>query len=149
MNVNIEAFVMIAAATLLGSGMFSTSFSHGTSNFDYSDASPEQRSRYMESAAYRLNDYFSPNFVVKSGTYTTSGRSITYTYNVKMSKLKCDTEETCEVMQCRRYLNSDLSTNNISLKIRYQSAKQTSLGSQVLKNVSCKEKVAQWEGRKS
>ena len=149
MNLNIEAFIMIGAATLLGSGIFSGAVRHSSQSFDYSAASPAERSEFLESAADRLNGYFSPNFVVKKGTHTTSGRSIIYTYNVKMSKLKCDTEETCEVMQCRRYLDSDLSVHNISLKIRYQSAKLTSLGSQVLKNASCEAKVAKWDSKKS
>ena len=149
MNMNIEAFVMIAAATLVGSGIFTKSIRHASPGFDYNTASPQERSEFLDSAANRLNNYFSPNFVVKNGTYKTNGRSITYTYNVKMSKLTCDTEESCDVMQCRRYLNSDLSVQNISVKIRYQSAKRTSLGSQLLKNASCEAKVAKWEKRKN
>lgn len=148
MTINIESVGMLIVATLIGTGVFTKALPSSSASFNYNEASTQERAAFLKTAATKAIGQFRPNFVVQNGTHKIGGRSISLTYNVGMGKIDCDTEETCKVMQCRRYLNSALSKQNISVLIKYQSHKGKRLGSQMLKNDACETEIAKWDKRR-
>jgi hypothetical protein len=145
MNVNIESFIMLAGAVLVGTGFLSQTVPSSQPGFNYNSATALERTQFLEISAKRHKDYFSPSYVSKNKTYKFGGRSITYVYNAGLSKLLCDTDESCDVLQCRRYLQSELSAQNILVRLKYLNAKERPIGSQVLRNATCEAVISDWE----
>lgn len=138
---------IIAFAGVFGSGTFPFSAEKPAKEFNYSAASPQERQSYLTTLGRELTDKFSPSFIAKDGTFKTGGRSITLSYNMRMSTIECDTDHSCRVMQCKRYLELPVSTNNISVRLRYLNARGQQIGTQLLKNSSCKATLKTWRAK--
>lgn len=145
-----EVFVLLSLAVVsaLGSGKLPATSNNKAQAFNYSGASAAERKAYLERAGAQLKHTFKPNFVAKPVEFTTGGRSLSFSYNMRMSKIDCDTDYTCEVMQCNRYLKLPVSKNNISVRIRYLNAKGKRMGTQLLKNSSCEAIIDTWKTKR-
>jgi len=130
--------VILAVVGVFAAGGFPMQNNSEAEAFDYNSATPQERKAYLVSTARQLTTQFSPSYIAKNGAYKVGGRSITLSYNMRMSKIDCDTDYSCKVLQCDRYLKSPISKNNISLRIRYLNAKGQQIGTQLLKNSSCR-----------
>lgn len=148
MSAYTEVFAVAAIiAGALGTSVFASSSKSVPAAFDYEVASPAERADYLSATAIELKDTFKPNYIAYEGDHSVGGRSLSLSYDLRMSKLTCDTDETCKVMQCRRYLGNAVSKQNISVKLHYYNAKGQRIGWQLLKNSSCRSIVQNWESR--
>lgn len=137
MNYIAQGFILIGFGLLAMLGAHSTGAGALPGTFDYAAATPQERAAYLESVARSLKNTFRPNFLAKKNAPTIGGRSVSLTYGLHTNKLDCDGDDPCKVLQCRRYLNSSVSTNNISVKLRYEDGDGRKVGSQLLKNSTC------------
>ena len=136
MNYYAIGFIVIGFAILAGLGAYSGGYA-GAGSFDYRSATPSERVAYLNRMAGGLKNTFRPNFLAKKSDPVIGGRSVSLTYTLHTSKLDCDGDDSCRVLQCKRYLNSSASDQNISVKIRYENSDGVSIASQLLKNSSC------------
>jgi len=137
--------LLLGAAGVIGATSLSGQRSETTRSFDYNSATPAERTAHLESLGSTLTRLFKPNYVARPGDFSTGGRSLTLNYNMRMSKIDCDTDYSCEILQCSRYLKSPASANNISVRLRYLNIKGQQTGGQLLKNSSCQKIVDNWQ----
>ena len=141
--------LFLALAGTIAAGAYSSEKAETPPEFDYSAATPEERARFLRALSQQMSEKFKPSFLVRDSSSSYGGRSITYVYNMGMSKIDCDTEHTCEIMQCERYLNLPVSHHNISVRIKYVNSRGRQLGSQLLKKSGCTAIIDKWKKKQS
>jgi len=107
---------LLAVAGIFGTGTFPSERAKPVQHFDYSTANHAERTTYLHALGAELKNKFRPSFTAKIGTHSVGGRSITFSYNMRVNQIDCDTDHSCKVMQCNRYLKLPVSQNNISVR---------------------------------
>lgn len=149
MRLQLVILLILAVAGVFGVRAFPFAGLSSITQFDYASATPVEREAYLESLGRNLKTEFNPNYFARKATHTSRGRALTFTYKMRSNKIDCDTDYSCDIMQCKRYLKLPVSTHNISVRIRYETSTGRTLGSQVLKNSTCNALISKWKAKQA